>query len=423
LVVPLLATLQSFALVEIPALLLSSFGAMTLGVISTLWSELEDSSKEYLTLAWNGLAFWMVLSLAAHMMRNGLSLVFLWDFDVATHGYSDPKFSISNTHLWLSAWLIFTKVARLAASTRDSRRIYFFLFCLIWLIVTVAAVWTQRNTAFPAPFAESVLLVAFAPFEDIHAYGSVLASMMIVSCAMIRSGWSGVGFAMGGCIALLLLATSYSRGGWLGALYGTTLLAAIRLSRRIVVILLLIGCTSLVLIFFLAPKLQESSSDPRIRRLVSFIRVDRWTETESSRLNLYGSGMRMMADRPWFGHGTGSSRRISAEFASEEDSSQHNTSDFIHNFVLQVAAESGIPAALLLLSVLGIVLGRAWGAIRRRCASRETQALFVGCITYLVTQLTANAINIYPTQVFFFWPLLAMLWVFVKEDLANSGKH
>jgi O-antigen ligase len=246
----------------------------------------------------------------------------------------------------------------------------------------------------------------YAPFEDVHASGSVLTALMLFAISKVfwgrdRRTWLIATILTGG-----LLAFSYSRGAWLGALLGMSLLAAIRLPMRSSLALATAGFVSFLLLFLSALKFELVN--PHLSRLSSFVRVDRWTQTESVRLQLYESAIRMIEARPWFGHGPGSSYLLSGQFDGRGSDDPH----FLHNSVLQLAAEAGLPAGLFLILVLGIVVIRAIPVARSRTVvSANTCALTVGCVGYLGTQLTANAINIYPTQVFFFWPLFAMLWL------------
>ncbi len=272
----------------------------------------------------------------------------------------------------------------------------------IWTGV-IGFVWlAQRHYQFPELYAE---FVAFGPFEDIHAFGSVIGALLVGTLCCLcanRSGWAVATIALG---AIVLVGLSYSRATWLWAGVGIMGVVFLRCPRWLSLALVIIGLGLVGALHGIVPKLRELNQ-PYATRFADLVQVERWSQQDAPRLHYYRQAFGLIRARFWFGHGTGSSRRVSG--------------DFTHNFLLQSAVENGLPAMGFLLLGLGGAMLPSLRALRRRVASVETKALLAAAITYLGTQLTANAINIYPTQVFFFWALLAMLYLSAQRDLEGA---
>lgn len=399
-VCPFLAAVQAFGIVFLPVLT-AVFCAVAIGRCAAGWHSIFRVTPSLPLLAWNALAVCLALSLGATALRGSFPWQSLWAAYPVVHGFGSPGFPITNSHLWLSAWLL---VRLLVIGASQNHRIIVSLpraYLSAWIGAIGVSCLVQYGSGLPVLYNG---FVVYAPFEDIHASGSVLTALMLFAVSKVFWGRDRLTWLIATILTGSLLAFSYSRGAWLGALLGISLLAAIRLPVRSSLALATAGFVTFLLLFLSAPKFESVNS--HLSRLSSFVRVDRWTQTESARLQLYESAIRMIEARPWFGHGPGSSYQLSGQFRGYDDP------HFLHNSVLQLAAEAGLPAGLFLILVLGTVVIRAIPVARSRTAvSANTCALTVGCVGYLGTQLTANAINIYPTQVFFFWPLFAMLWL------------
>ena len=85
--------------------------------------------------------------------------------------------------------------------------------------------------------------------------------------------------------------------------------------------------------------------------------VARFTEQgliDPTRLSLYRSTLRLIADHPWFGTGLGTFDLAFPAYRSD-DISMYGTYDRAHNTLLELAAEAGIPLASLV--VIGWMIG------------------------------------------------------------------
>ena len=97
--------------------------------------------------------------------------------------------------------------------------------------------------------------------------------------------------------------------------------------------------------------------------------------------------------------------------------------NFAHNFILQFAAELGIPATLLFCSLIGAAWCKGFrltrAALKEANGERVSLALFLALTTYLITQMTANSLNIYVSHQFLFWFLIAALLTLPDSKAEN----
>jgi O-antigen ligase len=87
---------------------------------------------------------------------------------------------------------------------------------------------------------------------------------------------------------------------------------------------------------------------------------------DHTRLSLYRSTLRMIADHPWFGTGLGTFAWAFPAYRSD-DVSMYGIYDRAHNTLLEIAAEAGVPIAILVVIGWMIAFGvLAHGARTRR---------------------------------------------------------
>jgi O-antigen ligase len=105
---------------------------------------------------------------------------------------------------------------------------------------------------------------------------------------------------------------------------------------------------------------------------------------DHTRLSLYRSTLRMIADRPWFGTGLGTF--VSAFPAyRRDDISMYGTFDRAHSTLLELAAEAGLPLASIVVLGWMIVFGVLAHGVRTRRRDRiiPAAALSVGLLAAL----------------------------------------
>jgi len=316
---------------------------------------------------------------------------------------------------------------------------------LVIYSVTIAAFYLlQRILNVPDPYDSTRWCM---PFEDIHSFGSFVVPLFIFTVASWqRNRWPWMALHamwIGGLLALVIL--SWSRATWLAGGITLLLVAWFRLSRRWTAAFVGLGVLAVAIINLNANRAAWQSNE-YLSRLTSLTRLENPENKDPSRIHLYQKALGMLREHPLIGHGIGSFYLTSVRFAKPGDP-YAAVPNFAHNFLLQLAAELGVPAAGLFLALIGAALwcgyrrsraGQMWMAAKRRQnaqesdsirssvsglqpPSYETLGITLTLTAYLITQLTANALNIYISNQFLFWFLMAALLTARSEGDAKDG--
>ncbi len=169
----------------------------------------------------------------------------------------------------------------------------------------------------------------------------------------------------------LALIISQTRNAWMGTIAGIGALVLLRKPRAIVVLL-----AAMLALYFVSPASIK-------QRLLSGL--DTQDMTTRTRIECAYTAMRIIQDNPWFGLGPKNVKYESLRYRRE-----HEFPDWVyqhmHNNVLQIASETGVPGLLLWLWFMGRL---AWDALRcyrdanaRRLAGGEEtnrEALVASC--------------------------------------------
>ena len=218
-------------------------------------------------------------------------------------------------------------------------------------------------------------------------------------------------FLIFGAVSTLLIMT-WIRGAWLAAGLAAILLTYLRLNTKSMVMIFIFMSISWGASTQLAKKGGAWETNPYLSRLHSLIRIESISTKSRGRLDLYYKALGMIQSRPCTGYGVGSFFLTSTQFARVGDP-VGSQPEFAHNFILQFAAELGVPATLLLLGLITAALlkgfKRSKAVLRDKERDLTPLALFVALFAYLVSQMTFGALNIYIGQQYFFWFLIAAL--------------
>jgi len=263
-----------------------------------------------------------------------------------------------------------------------------------------------------------------SPYEEIHSLGGVAVTVWAGLLAMItarrKSLWAAQLVGFGAMITLLVM--TYSRATWLAAAIGVFLLVSLRLKFKWMVLVMLASTALWWTANESAKKGGVWANNRFMVRLHSLIRVENLSTKSSVRFEIYHKALGMIQSRPWTGHGSGSFYLTSPKFAFKNDplSAEPN---FAHNFIVQFAAELGIPATLLFCSLIGAAWCKGFrltrAALKQKNGDRVPLALFLALTTYLITQMTANSLNIYVSHQFLFWFLIAALLTLPDSKTEN----
>ena len=277
--------------------------------------------------------------------------------------------------------------------------------------------------------AESGVGVGFlSAYEDIFSFGGVAVSAFVFAVAVLtKKNWGSFsGQILYGAGAMGLVVLSWSRGIWLGAGVFLLIVAWFRLPRWCTIVFLAMTAVAVGVINLQAKK-PAWQNHKYLARLVSLVRIEKLADKSSGRLDLYHKAFGMTRERPLVGHGIGSFYLSSPRYAKAGDS---HGPDFAHNVFLQIAAEQGVLVAALFAGLIGWTLWRgvrAWQASGGRQAviipgdrNSEERLTLLGTTlalgVYVQTNLTSNSLNIYASNQFFFWFLMAAVLSMTQGD-------
>jgi O-antigen ligase len=224
--------------------------------------------------------------------------------------------------------------------------------------------------------AGALTLLAIAHAAGLGLRGTQLAVAGLVvgggTMATIRGSWPSP--ATGGVLAAVMLPlgtwallVSRTRNAWIGALVGVGVVVLLRARKA----LLVLAAAALLVI---------------VVRPASV--MDRLTLTDASSVDRYymwQAGIDMIHDKPVFGQGPGMILRQYPVYRWPE--APNAQAPHLHDNLLQLAAERGIPCALFWLWWMASALQDAWGESRRLLATPERRgdgwvavaALAAGC--------------------------------------------
>ncbi len=338
--------------------------------------------------------------------------------DRPTFGYSDPFYFLTSAFVWLQGLFFFRMLSSIHQSDgaehdyRNLRSKSSFAISqwipsvfTIFSIATCVFYLTQR--VYNVPNREATGMPC-APFEDVHSFGSVTVALLVYWVASLHrsSWWNLASNVILITISLTLVIASWSRSAWLAGAVILFLVVSIRLPMKWT-LGFVAGAILVVAIVNINAENSSWSQNLYLRRLISLVRLEAPSNKSPERMNLYYKAVGMIRGRPLVGYGIGASYLISVTFARASDP-EASTPNFIHNFLLQLAAELGVPMTLLFST---LIIYAFWSAL---CCSRGDWlvgqmpiALALGA--YLLTQMTANALNIYLSNQFFFWLLIVAL--------------
>jgi putative inorganic carbon (hco3(-)) transporter len=213
-----------------------------------------------------------------------------------------------------------------------------------------------------------------AGFDSPNGYGGFSAFILVVAVgatlgARTRATRLGAGLTM--VLCLVALSLSLSRGAWIGAAVAIVgVLILLPEARRT---FLLTGAGAVVCLFLIASVLPLS---PQLKLMQARITTlaDPAGNPYDARPLLWREAVRQIADDPWTGQGPGNF----AEASLRGHSVATNIGlEHAHNALLTVAAQDGLPNALLLAGftvVMAVTLRRTV----RRLADLRDRALLVG---------------------------------------------
>jgi O-antigen ligase len=450
LAVPLLTGLGQLSMLGAPAPVCLAFASLSVGIfIGNAWRmvlrslapagspplcgpgpEKASRARDVVTLTGDVLISAVLASLLLQIGRNWHSEEFWSAFlHRPLFGFTDPFYFLTSAFLWLQGLFYFTALVGPRGNgdifsvyceggpieTRDSPARWLAPVFAAYAVVIATSFAYQCTVHIPdTPRGQFRLMPETSlPFEDSHAYGSIAVALFAAFVAARLGGWRRaplLSWLVAGCLLYLSLA-SWSRATWMVAAVVLLFAASHRLSKRLW-LAIAAAAAALLMLFYAKWRDVWAIDHPVTSRLGNLLRVDQ------PRRFLYHKAIGMVEARPLAGFGIGACNLTSVQFASPDDP-LGKVPDFAHNFLLQIATEQGLCITLLYAAMILWVLARGLGAAgmaNRESSARQPWIFGAGAalLAYLATQMTANSLNVYFSNQFFFWFLMAAVasWAF-----------
>jgi len=380
------------------------------------------------------LIFAVTVSLIAQTIGNGFPHEFWSAFiNRAAFGYGDRWYYITSAYIWLQGFyyfkylLAFSTGPNVMDTDRSIGKIAFPKFLLFFLFSYVATMLFFVFIQFKYHLPESWIWTGAgfqSPYEDISSFGSIAVILFILTVTILPrcSVFILLFYIIGALSGLFLVIASWSRAAWLACFVFSFFAVLLRISRYWARALLCLGFISAI-VLNVTIKNPPWMSQPYLARLLTLVRIEDPSKKSIERINLYKKAIRMIERRPYYGFGIGSFYLTSVKFAERNDP-QASWPDFAHDVFLQIAAEEGIPVAILFAGFCTWVLAtglKFWFRARSIESSSPNYTLLLLGVTlaigaYLQTQLTANSLNVYSSNQFVFWFLVAAVLILSRED-------
>lgn len=429
--IPLLSGVVQTGLLGVTSPLSLLFSAIWLGITTRRFFNYEALHESSGIEAFTKLLIVIVLlslavQIAAHFKAPDFSVQFASRTEL---GYGEPYYFLTSAFLWLQGLFFFKEamaieLARKPAKAASNACDWIKPVCVVYGLTMGIFFVIECFLHIP----EGWVGIGFqSPFEDISSLGGIAVTLMVFSVASIRKATT---FSFSCELALLfvtvvLMIASWSRGTWLAGICFLLLVAWCRLPTRWFALYIAVGVCAVVGISYSA-NAAVWQRNSYLARLVQLVRIEDISSKSSGRLELWHKATGMISEHPIIGHGIGSFYQSSTRYARPDDPNA-NTPNFAHNTFLQITAEQGIPAFMLFAGLCGWTL---WQGFRmwlqdtnRRFSPSERSSTTLGVTlalaAYLQTQMTANSLNIYASNQFFFWFLMAML---VTQSSAQPEK-
>lgn len=424
--VPLLCGLVQTTLVGAIAPVFLLFSAMWLGIQAGRLTEgkpLTPTLGTFPSIAVDLLTYALLVSLAVQLWENqripgGIPLL----STRTVHGFGEPAYFLTSAFIWLQGLFYFRELCVISCNSALSARNSALGHPGDWVhpgfaiygVTMGCFILFEHFLRIPTGWAGSGFQ---SPYEDISSLGSIAVALAIFAATMLRKS---SGLKLSFTFALLvgtasLTIASWSRGAWLSGIIFLLLLAWCRLPKKWFMALIAAGACAVILINVTASQ-SIWQRNIYLTRLIQLVRVEGIASKSAGRLELWHKAAALIQENPLMGHGIGSFYLKSPLYALPNDP-YAKVPDFAHNTLLQIAAEQGIPIALLFAGLCGWTLWvgvRTWLQDKNRRLNPSKHSLLVLGVTlalgaYVQTQMTANSLNVYVSNQFFFWFLMAAL--------------
>ena len=263
----------------------------------------------------------------------------------------------------------------------------------------------------PAKFKGVIL---YSPFGDVHSWGSYVVLLFFVFWGVSRTEDPFrriYAIAVAVVLACLILLSSSVATVVSLLIIGSIFVFCTLGTRKFLAFFGVVSICLLVLNFF--PSLIEKSDNYVVQRYARRLILNNVIHQGSPLTGRYMSAdqaLGILREYPVTGSGIGTFRRIS-RYYHYSDTPHPQRLENAHNYYLQLAADLGVPALILFLSIIYCAFRTCLHQLVWDDGYRNfRRGLLFGLSAYLITMLTGHPLLLSPQQ-FLFWFAVAMLSV------------
>lgn len=345
------------------------------------------------------LATWLLSSLAKREIRLEKVLLLPWVLFLAALLLSagltqyNAVDSLKQVVRWIMAFLVF--IVTVATITTPRRA--FWLIVVMLVAGTLEALTGIRQFLLGAgPFAIGEQVRAFGTIGKPNTFAGFLGMIWPLGAAVAvgclwqwwrnreRVFWLITGGAAGGATLVMLagIATSFSRGGWLGSAVSVGVMIALAGRRRIMPLLVMSGLVAALIV--VQPTLLPEVLTARVVSITENLRIfdaARVTVTDENfaiveRMAHWQAGTNMFLANPLIGVGPDNFNRAYPKFFVGRWSVSQGHA---HNYYIHIAAEAGIFGLITYLVLIGSVIAIGWRAVQASYGTPWHMVAIGGC--------------------------------------------
>jgi len=237
---------------------------------------------------------------------------------------------------------------------------------------------------------------------DLAGFLGPIFCLSLTLCFLKLKKWIRYSLRVESILLLSLLIISIVRGAWLGII-GAVCFLGILENKKI----LYITVAFLLILAILVPHLVEGPDNILDRLKSIFLLSD---ASSLDRKTIWQAAIRMIQDRPIFGHGLSTFMGIFPKYGKDYYYLKYGMIPYAHNCYLQIAAETGIVGLISFLTLLGTFFIYTITSLRKM-KDKFYHAVLSGISAGIIATLVHSAVdtNLYSLQLsVLFWIMLGI---------------
>lgn len=360
-------------------------------------------------------------------------LAFLTWLAVATTTSEYPLVSVK--YILVRAWFFGSFYFLAISLFRNRKNIerFFWAFTIGLIIVAVYAIAKQASTNLFSKHAAAISAYPF--FNDHTSYAAAIAFVIPMLIGFLKLEMSQFKKVLTAGLILFFTAAlilSYTRAAWLSLIFGGGVYLLIRFRIRLRTITLISLAIGAIVFSFqnqITSTLERNkavSSHNLLEHIQSITNIHS-DDSNAERINRWHSAIELFKERPIVGWGPGCYTFVYAGFqiANDRTSISTNRGDGgnARSEYLGLLSESGIPALLLYLIILGIVYYKGIRFYQQKSNDKAMRSIVMASLVAISTYVMHSTLNDFLDMDEIAAPFWAFVAVVVAAELFHTKRE